>query len=354
MILHVENETITDYEPNDNKAKTLNTPRVSVIILNYNGMKFVEKCLKSVLNSNYTDFEIVFVDNASSDGSIKYVKEKFGFSPHLRLVILDKNYGFALGNNIGARHASGKYLLFLNIDTIVDSNWLTELTNVMKTDPSVGAAQCKLLLKDNPKLIDSVGHYMDWFGIAFVRGHKEEDQGQYDRVEEVFGATGAALLVRKDIFEKLGGFDEDFFMLFEEDDLCWRTWIAGYKVLYIPRAIVFHKSGALRSKEGNYKNLFFSRRNRITSLLKNYSTKNLIRFLPINLSLLFAITFFTENKSEYFKAFVKALLWVAQNARKILLKRRITQAMRVVSDEQLIKMGIIRKPRIKEMLRKGY
>jgi hypothetical protein len=307
-----------------------------------------------VLNTTYANYEIIFVDNASSDGSIEYVKEKFGSHPKLKLVVNDENYGFALGNNIGARHASGKYLVFLNVDTIVDSSWLKELVSVMETDPLVGAAQCKLLLMDNPKLIDSVGHYIDWFGIAFVRGYKEEDQGQYDRVEEVFGATGAALIVRTDIFKKLGGFDEDFFMLFEEDDLCWRIWIAGYKVLYIPRAIVFHKSGALRSKEGNYKNLFFSRRNRITSLLKNYSTKNLIRFLPINISLLFAITFFTKNKLEYFKAFIKSVAWILRNNRRTMLKRRITQTKRVVSDEQLIKMGIIRKPCIKEILRKGY
>jgi len=350
----VKNETTTNHDPTDHKVKTLNTPKVSIIVLNYNGMKFVDKCLESVLSSNYPDFEIVFVDNASSDGSIEYVKEKFGFNPIIKLVVNDKNYGFALGNNIGARHASGKYLVFLNIDTIVDSSWLKELVSIMDTDHSVGAAQCKLLLMDNPKLIDSAGHYIDWFGIVFVRGRMEEDEGQYEKVEEVFGATGAALIVRRNVFERLEGFDEGFFMMFEEDDLCWRTWIVGYKVLHIPKAIVFHKSGGLRSREGNYKSLFFSRRNRIASILKNYSTKNLIRFLPINISLLFTITFFTENKLEYLEAFVKALVCVAQNARKILLKRRITQAMRVVSDEQLIKMGIIRKPSIKEILSKGY
>ena len=96
---------------------------------------------------------------------------------------------------------------------------------------------------------------MDWFGISYVRGHMAEDQGQYDKITAVFGATGAALIIKKDIFKRLGGFDEDFFMLFEEDDLCWRTWILGYTVQLIPKAVVFHKSGALRSKKGNYRNL---------------------------------------------------------------------------------------------------
>jgi GT2 family glycosyltransferase len=337
-----------------NKAKVLNTPTVSIVILNYNGMRFVDDCLKSVLGSSYQDFEIIFVDNASSDGSAEGVKAKFDYNLKLKLISNEKNYGFALGNNIGARHAKGKYLVFLNIDTTVDPNWLTELVQVMDTNATIGAAQCKLLLMDNPKLIDSSGHDIDWFGIAFVRGHNEEDRGQYDKIEEVFGATGAAFIVRRNIFKRTGGFDEDFFMLFEEDDLCWRLWLLGYKVLYLPKAIVFHKSGGIRSKEGGFKNLFYSRRNRIASLLKNYSTKNLIRFLPINICLLFAIAFFTEDRLEYLKAFNKSLLSLSRNFRKIMQKRQVAQAMRQVSDEQLMHLGILRKPSIKEMLRKGY
>jgi GT2 family glycosyltransferase len=328
--------------------------KVSIIILNYNGLKFIDCCLTSVLGSNYSDFEVIFVDNASSDGSIAYFKEKFGSHPNFKLVINDKNYGFALGNNIGARQAIGKYLVFLNIDTIVDPSWLTELVSIMDSYPLVGAAQCKLLLMDNPKFIDSAGHDMDWFGIAYVRGHKAEDHGQYDKITEIFGATGAALIMRKDIFKNLGGFDKDFFMLFEEDDLCWRTWIAGYKVLFIPKAKVFHKSGALRSIKGNYTNLFLSRRNRIISLIKNYSTKNLIRFLPLNLLLLFGVTFFTVDKVEYFKAYIDSMVWIIHNSREISLKRQLTQAMRKVPDEHLIRMGILRKPAIRKMIKSGY
>lgn len=342
-------------------VNSLNESRISIIILNYNGMKYVEKCLASVLNSKYTNFEVIFVDNASSDESFTYVKQKFHSNPYLRLVVNDSNYGFALGNNIGVRNATGKYLMFLNIDTIVDSDWLMELMSIMEANPLYGAAQCKLLLMDNPKLIDSAGHYMDWFGISYVRGHEEEDRGQYEKVEEIFGATGAALIMRRDIFEKLGGFDKDFFMLFEEDDLCWRIWLAGYKVLYIPKAIVLHKSaytyqkrGLLRSKLGDYNNLFLSRRNRIISLSKNYSTKNLIRLLPISIMLLLLIAFFTENRLEYLRSYFESLLWIGHNTRKIISKRRTVQTKRVVSDEKLMAEGIIRKPSINEMLKKGY
>ena len=143
-------------------------------------------------------------------------------------------------------------------------------------------------------------------------------------------------------------------MLFEEDDLCWRTWIIGYKVLFVPKAIVFHKSGALRSKKGNYMNLFLARRNRMVSLMKNYSTKNLIRFLPLNLSLLFVISFLTKNKREYFKAYIDSLFWIIHNYRVIILKRHLVQSTRMVSDEQLINMGILKKPDVSEMLKSGY
>lgn len=207
---------------------------------------------------------------------------------------------------------------------------------------------------DNPKLFDSTGHFIDWFGIAYVRGHKKEDKKQYEHIEEIFGATGAALMIRADLFKKIGGFDKDFFMLFEEDDLCWRTWLSGFQVLYAPRAIVHHKSGEIRVREGNFRNLYLSRKNRITSMLKNYSLKNLIRFLPIHISLMFTISILTKDKSEYLKALFYAELNVAINLKSIIQKRYATQFLRKISDEQLLNAGIIRKPCITDMLKNGY
>jgi hypothetical protein len=265
-----------------------------------------------------------------------------------------RNYGFSLGNNIGAREAKGEYLVFLNIDTIVDKSWLMELSNVLSESPEVGAAQSKLLLMENPKLIDSVGHFIDWFGVSYVIGHGLEDKGQYNHVTEVFGATGAALVFRKNVFREVGGFDEDFFMLFEEDDLCWRTWLLGYKVLYVPRSVVFHKSGEIRSRDGNLRNIYLARRNRLASIIKNYSTKNLIRFLPVHISLMMAIAFFSKNKMEYLRSLVKAELYVFLNLKNIVQKRRLIQSKRRVSDERLLKAGIIRKPCVADMLASGY
>ena len=331
-----------------------NTPRVSVIILNYNGMNFVDSCLTSVLNSNYDNLEVVLVDNNSSDGSADEALGKFGPDPRFKLDKNAKNYGFAKGNNIGASHAKGQYLLFLNVDTVVDANWIQELMRTVDDDSTVGAAQCKLLLLDDPGLIDSAGHFLDWFGVSHVRGHNESDHGQYDDVRQVLGATGAAMLIRRPVFDQLGGFDEDFFMLFEEDDLCWRIWITGNRVLYVPGAVVLHKSGVIRGREKVYLNLFLSRRNRTISILKNYSMRNLIRFLPIHLGLVFAASFFTENKHEYVRAFLSAEMAVIRSARRIAIKRRAVQSTRITSDMELMKNGILRKPSVKEMLRSGY
>jgi GT2 family glycosyltransferase len=327
---------------------------ISIIILNYNGIKFAEHCLESVFNTTYSDFEVLFVDNGSADNSLEFVRARY--SENLKFTIIEnkKNYGFALGNNLGARLARGKYLIFLNIDTIVDNNWLNEISIIMNSDKSIGAAQCKLRLLDSPQLLDSTGHDMDWFGIAFVRGHNQVDKGQYDKLSEIFGATGAALVIRRDIFNRLEGFDPDYFMLFEEDDLCWRTWISGYRVLFIPKAIVFHKSGASRTTKGLYLNLYLSRRNRLISVLKNYEMKNVIRFFPINASLLFAISFVTQCRSDYVRSYLNSILWISRHNRLILQKRRKVQNGRKVSDQSLIIEGIIRKPELRRTLTNGY
>jgi hypothetical protein len=317
-------------------------------------MSYVRDCLASVLNSNYPNFEVVFTDNRSSDGSIEYVSKTFGNDRRLKVIETGANYGFAKGNNIGAKYSTGHHLVFLNIDTIVDRDWLTILVEFLGSHRNVGIVQCKLKLMDDRKVIDCVGHFIDWFGISFVKGHGERDEGQYDTVNEIFAAGGAAFAIRRSVFRRLGGFDEDFFMLFEEDDLCWRAWIAGVEIMYLPSAVVYHKSGAIRSTMGAYRNLFLSRRNRIMSMLKNYSAWNLLRFMPISILLVFAIAFFTKNKLEYIKAYGASLISVLRNSRAIIRKRRIVARNRVVSDRYLISRGIIRKPILREMSRKGY
>jgi len=329
-------------------------PVVSIIILNYNGLSYVQACLASVLRSDHSSFEVVFVDNNSTDGSLEYARKNFGNDSRLKIVRNYENYGYAKGNNLGVNYADGKYLVFLNVDTAVEYDWLIELIEFLDSHSDVGIVQCKLKSMDDRTVLDCTGHFIDWFGIAFVLGHGERDEGQYDSVNRIFAVSGAAFAVRRNVFEKLGGFDEDFFMLFEEDDLCWRAWIAGYAVFYVPNSVVYHKSAAIRSTMGAYTTLYLSRRNRMVSMLKNYRFANLLRFMPMSLILVFGIAFFTRHKVEYLKAFRDALLSVCKDMKPVIRKRRAVAQSRVLTDRYLIHQGIIRKPVLRDMLRKGY
>ncbi|MEM3833375.1 MAG: glycosyltransferase family 2 protein [Thermoprotei archaeon] len=142
-------------------------PLVSVIILNYNGLKYIDKCLKSVLCTDYPNFEVIFVDNASTDESCEYLERRYSFNPRTKIVKNPENYGFAKGNDVGANHASGKYIVFLNVDTKVDPAWLTKLVSTLELDTSIGAAQAKLLRMDDPGRLDTCGHKLTPYGFTY-------------------------------------------------------------------------------------------------------------------------------------------------------------------------------------------
>ena len=171
-----------------------------------------------------------------------------------------ENYGYAEGNDIGASYSSpdAEYILFLNPDVIVDPNWLEPLVNCMK-DEKVAVAQPKILMLSSKEKLDSAGHFIDLLMFTAQTGYGEIDRGQYDNKKEIFGANGAALIVRKQVFQGLKGFDRDFFMYFEESDFCWRVWLAGYQVLYIPNAVIYHYgSGISEVSEIKDKVLFYT------------------------------------------------------------------------------------------------
>ena len=330
-------------------------PSISIIILNYNGLVFIEKCLKSVFASDYPNFEVIFVDNGSTDGSVELVEKLFRSDLRLKIIRNDSNFGFAEGNNIGVKDAKGKYLAFLNNDTEVDSLWLREISAAISSDNEIAAAQCKLMQMDNRKKLDSAGNYIDYFAIAYVRGYDEVDQGQYDYICEIFGATGAALVVKKEVFNKVRGFDSDFFLTFEDTDLCWRIWLSGYKIVFIPKAVVYHKGGGTTGKTitGNSVVYFFCR-NRITSLLKNYSLQNLFRCLPVNTTFLlfYSLIRIKDYGTRMTMAVMRAIAWNILHLNKIMYKRKIVQSMRKKSDDFLINKGLMEPWSIKKMIAK--
>jgi GT2 family glycosyltransferase len=318
---------------------------VSIIIVNYNGEHFLTRCLDSVLKTSYSDFEVIVVDNGSTDGSKGVLKSYTGHQK-IKIIINKVNLGFAEGNNVGINVASGNFIVFLNNDTFVEPDWLTELVKVFWSDIKVGAAQSKLLLMDSPSCIDCAGNFSDFHGGTFARGLGEKDMGKYE-FDEIFTCKGASMIVSRQVIQEIGVFDTDFFTYYEDTDLCWRIRLAGYKIFYVPTSIVYHKGSGSIPMTGDgsfFFQIYLMKRNRITTLLKNYEIKNLVKYLTPLLvyecSQIVIIGFndlLKRKKFLYSKHASSALLWNLKNFSRIWKKRLIIQRqLRKVTDEEIM------------------
>ena len=217
------------------------TPRFSVIVLNYNGRAWLDPCLGALTTqAGAPSFEVLLVDNGSSDGSIGFAAARF---PSLRIVDNERNLGFAAGNNAAARAARGEILVFLNNDTVPASDWLARLNFAMLDPPGRTLVTSRLVFLDRPGTIDSAGDGYLRAGGAFKRGHGA-DAAAYAASGEVFGACGAAFAIERQFFERLGGFDDDFFMVYEDVDLSYRARLAGHTCWYAADAVVRHAGSA--------------------------------------------------------------------------------------------------------------
>lgn len=313
------------------------TPLVSIVILNYNGMKFIDRCLRSVLSTDYPNFEVIFVDNASTDGSLEHAKNKFGQDFRLKFVVNDRNYGFARGNNIGLEHARGEYIVFLNNDTEVDPNWLKELIKVMGSDPGIGVAQSKLLIMHERKRIDACGLMLTPYGFFVERGTGEIDRGQYDLAAEIFAAKGAVIAVRRKILDEVGPFDADYFIFAEEVDLCWRVWLRGYRVMLVPKSVVFHvTAGTLRAIWPGGRPLYWYK-NTLITLFKNLGLKNLIKILPVFMLVSFGGMIKSKKAIYQLPLFIRVNAGVVANFRDIWKKRmKVQRGIRKRKDEEIM------------------
>jgi GT2 family glycosyltransferase len=247
----------------------------SVIIPNWNGLHLLSDCLTSLHNQSFSDFEVIVVDNGSTDGSPGFIKTYF---PSVKLIRLDKNYGFAKANNIGFAESVGDRIAVLNNDTVVDENWLATFNQTLDTHPDVGFCASKILLLDQPTIIDSTGDVLTLFG-AYNRGHNEVDQPKYNLQQYVFGACAAAAIYRRSMLEDIGFFDDIYVTSFEDVDLSFRAQLAGYKCLYVPNAIVYHKRRETIRKVQSHVQLLSYRNKRIL-WLKNAPTSMVIKFFP--------------------------------------------------------------------------
>ena len=247
-------------------------PRVSIVIVTWNGRALLERFLPSVLATDYPAFEVVVADNASTDGTAGWLADTH---PAVRGVRHPENWLFAKGNNAAVPHTSGDYLCFLNNDVEVPPDWLLPLAAVLDAHPDVAAVQPKLLQHGDRTRFEyagAAGGFLDAAGYPFTRGRLfdtlEEDHGQYDDARDVLWATGACFLVRRAAFEAAGGFDERFGMHMEEIDLCWRLWRAGGRVRVEPASRVYHLGGA-SLPQGDPRKTYLNFRNSALMLYKN-------------------------------------------------------------------------------------
>lgn len=313
---------------------------VSIVIINWNGIDDLKDCLPSLRKVKYPKVEIIMVDHGSSDGSVEFVKKHY---PEVFLLEKKKNLGFAKGNNVGFQKTKGKYILFLNNDTTVNPDFLDILVESIQRR-GVGVVQPKIIFADTKKL-QSAGTYLTNSGFLYHIGYdKNARDKKYNQKTEIFSANGSCMLAKREVIKKVGLFDEDFFLYFEETDFCWRAWLAGYSVLYEPKAVIYHKGGrATKRLPSSFVN-FHSFKNRINALMKNLGGLELVKILPLHL-LLCQLAFFSFLLKGGLKVAIsteQAILWNLANLGHTLRKRkRVQQKIRKVEDALL--MGSIKK-----------
>jgi hypothetical protein len=247
---------------------------ISVIIVNYNGRHFLDACLSSLTSQTFQDFEIILVDNASTDNSDEYVHSRY---PSVLVIGNKENRGFAGGVNDGIRVAKGKYILTLNNDTIAEPGFVEHLKDAMETDDTIGMCAAKMLYPDGR--INSTAICISRSGAAWDRGRFEPDRGQYDRPEEVFGPCAGAALYRKKMLDKIGLFDEDFFLFMEDVDLAFRGRLAGWKCWYVPSARVVHIHGGTAGYNSMI-SIYYGNRNNFWYVIKDFPIITFFRFSP--------------------------------------------------------------------------
>jgi len=327
--------------------------KIAIIIVTYNGSKWIKKCFTSVFKSSYENYDVIVVDNASTDKSANIIESEF---PKAKLIRLEKNTGFVGGNNVGIKYAmENRYdaVVLLNQDTEVKENWLDELIKVASLD-NVGIVQAMILLGNERDLTNNVGNAMHYLGFGFVKHYRESANQWLNQIEplEIGYASGAAMLIKREVLKNLntpppllrrgqgGGyvddsgsyFDSKFFAYHEDLDLCWRARLAGYKIMIAQKSIVYHYYEFNRNK----KMFYWTERNRWCVLLQNYQLGTLLILSPMLFGIeLLMILYSTASGWLNYK--LQSYFWILKNMPAILSKRREVQKMRKLSDKEIIK-----------------
>ncbi len=279
---------------------------ISIVIPNYNGLSHLELCYDSLRNQSYKEFKIILVDNNSADDSVKYTEKNY---PEVIILKLNTNTGFSFAVNKGIKSSlenpECKFVLLLNNDTECDKYFLEELLNGFK-DEQTGSVACKMLNFYNRNIIDDAGDFIKKKGSPYARGFEETDTGQYDNTEFIFGACAGAAIYRREVFDKIGYFDNDFFAYYEDVDFSFRLQLSGYKCFYNPKAVCYHKRGATTSSKSGFQTMLCEK-NLIALRIKNYPFSTLIKWFPYFFMIRFVryYRFYRDHSSELFWSAIK-------------------------------------------------
>jgi GT2 family glycosyltransferase len=306
--------------------------RISVVVVNWNGAAHLPACLNALRKQTYRQFEIIVADNASHDESLSLLARDY---PEVKVVALPENRGFTGGNNAGIRAARGEFIILLNNDTEADPHWLEEVLAAFERHPEAGLVASKMKLFDRRDTFHTTGDFYRLDGLPGNRGVWEIDRGQYDREEVVFSACGGSAAYRQSMLDQIGLLDEDFFYSCEDIDLAWRAQLAGWKCVYAPKAIVYHK---LSATGGGVTASFYDGRNFIYVIAKDYPSSlwKIHRGVIIRKQW----SLFTEAlrawRGEAARARLRGMISGLLHLPQLLRKRRRIQATRKVDDAYLL------------------
>ncbi len=331
--------------------KKSHTNKLSVVIVNLNGIKYLKKLIKSIHQSAYKKLEIIVVDNGSKKEELISLLKLSNTTKNLKIIFLHKNFGPAMARNIGVQNSTGEYLSFLDNDTEVDKNWAKNALEYFTKHRKVGVIQSKLLLESDHRKIDYVGEYLGSNGFLVQECPAGTlDRGQFNKPKKILAAKSAGMFIRRDVFDRAGGFDDDYFIYVEETDLGWRSWLTGFEVHYLPTSVVYHHFGTstLILGQKNASNLakYHGPKNYLSTLYKNLPNELLWSILFKNLLLwicfiIYRALIFKLDDSYYMS---KGVLYFIVNFKKINTKRKAIQSNKVYYVDNNIKKLVVSRP----------
>lgn len=331
-----------DYGKEEPQRIISEPPFVSVIMVNYDGCKWLKSFMSQLMQTSYSHFEVIVVDNGSHDGSVQYLQDNF---KQVKTICLSENKGYAHGINVGAREAAGNILAFLNNDIEVTPQWLSEAVTKLRSADDIGAVQCKSMFYDAKDIIDCVGLSIDRFNVANIIGRNEKDNGQYDNLPEIGAFSGGAMLIRKELFKQIGGFDETYFMYFEDVDLSWRLRLSGNKIVPASNSLVYHvgsaSSGIVSPTRVWNPSPFFAfemTKNYLYCWFKNSKPKTVICYFPIICCVVISMCLLAiiRRKPKIFAAHIMAAIWIIRNAKTIYKKGTEIQKLKNGKSDDLL------------------